>query len=581
MEQQQQQPEQRSGKFLSMSQDSSQVLDKSKLLYKRSKDEAEGKEVPPPVSHSAIGLDQISNPPTDEELCRLKPVKTSELPRKYKRENWARVFVNRSLRLDRIKWFGFDMDYTLAVYKAPVFESMCYDIAVKRLITMGYPETISQLKYDPEFPVRGLFLDNELGHLLKVDNFGNVLVCLHGRQKLKKSVIFELYPSGLAAKEVGKRFYLLSTLFALPEACLYADLVEHFKTNAERYKDKSLPQEIIHSYDMDVSFKNLFQDVREVMDYIHNFGEMKKRVLADISKYIQKDPRIAVLLDRLRKSGAKTFLLTNSQYHYTNSVMSYLLNDLNPTEYTDWKQYFNVIIVGAQKPSFFGSGNTLRKVDLDTGALKVSSITVDRFEPGQVYNGGSLSLFNKLVNTSPDQVLYLGDHIYADIIISKKTQGWRTLLVVRELEHELQATNSHAEKYHRLMTLEFIRAELFRDLDSKATELPDLSVLRKHMRNASNGLDAVYNKYFGPLFRSGSKQTYFSMQVQRYADLYSSDYLNLLHYPLFYTFIAAAPVMPHDYHDEIDTTTTTTSTSTGVSSAITHHHVSVHLFLCG
>ena len=29
-----------------------------------------------------------------------------------------RIFVNRSLRLDKIKFYGFDMDYTLAEYNA-------------------------------------------------------------------------------------------------------------------------------------------------------------------------------------------------------------------------------------------------------------------------------------------------------------------------------------------------------------------------------------------------------------------------------------------------------------------------------
>jgi len=38
-------------------------------------------------------------------------------------------------------------------------------------------------------------------------------------------------------------------------------------------------------------------------------------------RYIEKDPRTGLLLHRLRKNGAKTFLLTNSQYHYTNSLM--------------------------------------------------------------------------------------------------------------------------------------------------------------------------------------------------------------------------------------------------------------------
>ncbi len=35
------------------------------------------------------------------------------------------------------------------------------------------------------------------------------------------------------------------------------------------------------------------------------------------------------------------------------------------------------------------------------------------------------------------EVLYIGDHIYGDILRSKKELGWRTMLVVPELETEL------------------------------------------------------------------------------------------------------------------------------------------------
>jgi ribonucleotide monophosphatase NagD (HAD superfamily) len=36
------------------------------------------------------------------------------------------------------------------------------------------------------------------------------------------------------------------------------------------------------------------------------------------------------------------------------------------------------------------------------------------------------------------QVLYVGDHIYGDIVKAKKEIGWRTMLVVPELQLELQ-----------------------------------------------------------------------------------------------------------------------------------------------
>lgn len=41
------------------------------------------------------------------------------------------------------------------------------------------------------------------------------------------------------------------------------------------------------------------------------------------------------------------------------------------------------------------------------------------------------------------QVLYVGDHIYGDILRSKKTLGWRTMLVVPELDTELDILKSH------------------------------------------------------------------------------------------------------------------------------------------
>lgn len=79
------------------------------------------------------------------------------------------------------------MDYTLALYK-PSFEELTYSLALQRLLVMGYPQSISSIKYDPEFPIRycdqhgddisvviliwdcfrGLFLDFARGNFLKI-----------------------------------------------------------------------------------------------------------------------------------------------------------------------------------------------------------------------------------------------------------------------------------------------------------------------------------------------------------------------------------------------------------------------------
>lgn len=105
-----------------------------------------------------------------------------------KRRNMQRIFVNRSMHLEKIKFFGFDMDYTLAVYKTPDFESFSFDLVKQRLIDMGYPIEIAAFIYDPTFPVRGLWFDTENGNLLKVDAYGNILICIFGFKFLKTYV---------------------------------------------------------------------------------------------------------------------------------------------------------------------------------------------------------------------------------------------------------------------------------------------------------------------------------------------------------------------------------------------------------
>jgi hypothetical protein len=97
-----------------------------------------------------------------------------------KREPGHRIFVNRSLQLDRIKFYGFDMDYTLALYKSPEFEELTFQQVLESLIELGYPEQIREFVYDRTFPLRGLWYDKLYGNLLKVDAYGNILTVVHG-----------------------------------------------------------------------------------------------------------------------------------------------------------------------------------------------------------------------------------------------------------------------------------------------------------------------------------------------------------------------------------------------------------------
>ena len=46
---------------------------------------------------------------------------------------------------------------------------------------------------------------------------------------------------------------------------------------------------------------------------------------------------------------------------------------------------------------------------------------------------------------SGESVLYVGDHLYSDVLRSKRTLGWRTALIVPELDDEIKAYKEEKE----------------------------------------------------------------------------------------------------------------------------------------
>ncbi|XP_015010774.2 cytosolic purine 5'-nucleotidase isoform X2 [Drosophila erecta] len=461
----------------------------------------------------------------------------------HKRELGHRVFVNRSLHLENIKYYGFDMDYTLAEYKSPQYEQLGFNLVKERLVFMGYPKEILQFEYDPTFPVRGLWFDTLYGNLLKVDAYGNILVCVHGFEFIKHHQVYELYPNKFLKLDES-RVYVLNTLFNLPETYLLACLVD-FLTNSS---DFVRVERGIKAGDLLFTYKSIFQDVRRAVDWVHSDGDLKRRTTQNMAHYVKKDERLPTVLSRIRESGAKLFMLTNSDYMYTNEIMTYLFDfphGATPDEpHRDWKTYFDVIVVDARKPLFFDEGTVLRQVDSKTGSLKIGT-HVGPLQPGQVYSGGSCELFTKFINAKGKDVLYVGDHIFGDILKSKKIRGWRTFLIVPELVRELHVWTDECQLFAELQNLDIKLGDLYRDLDSSAKVKPDISQLRTCIRDVTHKMDMSYGM-MGSLFRSGSRQTFFSSQVVRYADVYAATLLNLIYYPFSYMFRAPAMLLPHE-----------------------------------
>ena len=55
-------------------------------------------------------------------------------------------------------------------------------------------------------------------------------------------------------------------------------------------------------------------------------GHLKTAIVNDLPRYVHLDARLPLLLDRVRAQGKGLFLMTNSGYGYTQSIMGYLFS---------------------------------------------------------------------------------------------------------------------------------------------------------------------------------------------------------------------------------------------------------------
>uniref|UniRef100_A0A0N5AJ27 Cytosolic purine 5'-nucleotidase n=1 Tax=Syphacia muris TaxID=451379 RepID=A0A0N5AJ27_9BILA len=454
--------------------------------------------------------------------------------RVYKRDPAHRVFVNRNLRLEKIKFFGFDLDYTLAVYKSPELEELLFKFAIDRLITIGYPEELRSFQYKPIFPLRGLWFDVLYGNLLKVDGFGNILVGMHGFRFMKPTEIGQLYPNKFLQLSLN-RVYVFDTLYSLPEIYLEASLIDYFDSNPEyiRVEDSTG----VRKGEVFMSYHSIFQDIREAFEWVHQSRKIKDFVWQNPKKYVVRDDRLKPFLRRIREVGKKSFLLTNSDYHYSNGIMNYLLGP-------NWIDYFDFAVVDAKKPKWFAEGTVFREVNKVTSTARIG-IHTGPLEHGKVYSGGSCEAFKRLVKAEGRDVLYIGDHIYGDVLRSKKTRGWRTFLVVPELAQELTVWTEGKPLFDKLRNLESRLSNMYKDLDSNSKEKPMVDDIISEIRKITYNMDNEYGM-LGSVFRSGARTSFFAAQVERYADLYAASCCNLFHYPLFYFFRAPMTLMPHE-----------------------------------
>lgn len=452
------------------------------------------------------------------------------------------VFVNRTLNMKKIKYIGLDMDHTLIRYKTKNFETLVYSLALEQLITgKNYPESIRNLKFNFDDAIRGLVIDSKNGNILKLSRYGAIRQSYHGTKKIDFAEQKLIYRSTYV--DLGDPNYMaIDTSFSIAFCVLYSQLVD--------YKDEQ-PNAF-------PSYSNMALDVLSAVDRVHADGHLKKQICDNLDDFVIKDKALVEGLKRYIQLGKKIFIITNSEYYYSERLLDYAITPfLNKDEH--WKDLFEYVITLSGKPRFFYDQIRFLHINPDNSMM---TNTFGKITPG-IYQGGNAKQFTDDLALKGDEILYIGDHIYGDILRLKKDCNWRTALVVEELGNEIKAQQEALPIEEKIITAMAIKKEwehhyitiqtqkLLEEKDiQQDTELHQLqekiTAIDTEIASLLQTQQQFYNPIWGRIFRTGAEESYFAYQVERFACIYMEKLADLFAYsPLTY-FRANRRQLPHD-----------------------------------
>jgi HAD superfamily 5'-nucleotidase-like hydrolase len=460
------------------------------------------------------------------------------------------LFCNRTLNMRGIRAIGYDMDYTLIHYRVGEWERRAYEHIRQRLSARGWP--MGELTFDPDLIIRGLIIDAELGNIVKANRFGYVKRAYHGTRPLDFETTRRTYARTVIDLS-QPRWVFINTFFSLSEACIYAQLVDLLD-------ERRLPEVL--------GYADLYDRVRTSVDDAHMEGALKAEIMADPDRFVALDPETPLALLDQQAAGKKLMLITNSEWYYTNSMMTYAFDRFMPSG-TTWRDLFHVIIVAARKPDFFSSRSPMFEVASEDGLLRP---WIGALQEGGRYFGGNAALLERSLGMSGDEILYVGDHIYGDVHVSKSLLRWRTALIVRELEDEVLANEATRPEEARLaaLMLEKERLELFHchlklelqrarggygpvvgapveDVQQRMVEArAKLQALDEQIAPLAKAAGEVRNPRWGQLMRAGNDKSHLARQIERRADIYTSRVSNFLFLTPFVFLRSMRGSLPHD-----------------------------------
>ncbi len=436
------------------------------------------------------------------------------------------IYVNRVLNLKQIKAIGLDMDHTLVRYQKQAFEELTYHEMRKKLVSVyGYPKEVEKLKFEHESTIRGLVIDKQNGNLIKISLHSRIKQAFHGDRELDYKELTKLY-KGEFVDLNDNRYEPIDTTFSVPYAVLYSQIV----TLKGKHPTHDYPD-----------YDKLEFDLLDALDMSHRDGSLKGEVAKNVEKYIVQDPEVVEVLERFKLSGKKIWVITNSDYTYTKLLLDYAIAPFMKKG-VHWSDFFDLVITFASKPRFFTEKLPFLKIDPETGLMSNSEGPFDK----GLFQGGCASLLQRDCGLAGEDILYLGDHIYGDILKLKKSCNWRTALVVEELEQEVLAYNKAKPILEKIELLMNDKTKIESDLDTlymqehilyQKIDKAQVDIKFSEIKKIDTKLSSLikeYHKYFNPhwgeVMRAGQEASRFAGQVEKYACIYMSKVANFIDY---------------------------------------------------
>lgn len=162
---------------------------------------------------------------------------------------------------------------------------------------------------------------------------------------------------------------------------------------------------------------------------------------------------------------------------------------------------------------------------------------------------------------SGDDIMYVGDHLYADVLRSKRTLGWRSMFIMPELEEELRVFAENLQLRNRISKLRQLREELVMkaevirrtedESDPKTQALladieEDDDTIKKTLASLADQWHSAFHPIWGAMFNAGYQDSRFAFYVENYACLYTSRASNMGLSSTKRSFRTTMEMIPHD-----------------------------------